>query len=162
MERLRNYYYDEGFSADTFESVLAINTTIPLDFHKRLVAVTEFKKLDVAKNLATANKRIVNILKKSEITGFVKINDKLLIEKSEIELAHIIEDYKKIIKPMINNRDYKLALAELAGLSKTIDNFFNDVMIMSDKPELQKNRLALLSDLNSLFLKIADISKLQE
>ena len=133
MERLRNYYYDEGFSADEFESVLAINTTVPLDFHKRLIAVTKFKKFNEAKNLSAANKRIVNILKKSDKIDTMKINDKLLIEESEIKLANTIEDYKKIIMPMIDNRDYTLALKELAGLSETVDHFFDEVMILSKK-----------------------------
>mgnify|MGYP003325821785 FL=1 len=162
MERLRNYYYDEGFSADEFESVLAINTTVPLDFHKRLIAVTNFKKFNEAKNLSAANKRIVNILKKSDKIDTMKINDKLLIEESEIKLANTIEDYKKIIMPMIDNRDYTLALKELAGLSETVDHFFDEVMIMSEKPETRKNRLVLLNNLNALFLTIADISKLQD
>ena len=162
MERLRNYYYDEGFSADEFESVLAINTTVPLDFHKRLIAVTKFKKFNEAKNLSAANKRIVNILKKSDKIDTMKINDKLLIEESEIKLANTIEDYKKIIMPMIDNRDYTLALKELAGLSETVDHFFDEVMIMSEKPEIRKNRLVLLNNLNALFLTIADISKLQD
>ena len=45
---------------------------------------------------------------------------------------------------------------------KVIDNFFDNVMVLCDESELKKNRLALLSNLNSLFLEIADISKLQD
>ena len=100
--------------------------------------------------------------KKSDKIDTMKINDKLLIEESEIKLANTIEDYKKIIMPMIDNRDYTLALKELAGLSETVDHFFDEVMIMSEKPETRKNRLVLLNNLNALFLTIADISKLQD
>ena len=162
MERLRHYYRDEGFSADVFESVFAINISRPLDFHHRLVAVAEFRKLSEAKSLAAANKRISNLLKKSEEIDSIKVTDDLLVEKSEIKLARKLEDYKKIITPMINNHNYKSALTELAGLRKVIDNFFDNVMVMCDEPDLKKNRLALLSNLNSLFLEIADISKLQD
>jgi len=162
MERLRYYYRDEGFGADVFESVLAVNTNKPLDFHHRIVAVAEFKKLDEAKSLAAANKRIINLLKKSEKSTSVKIKDSLLVEKSEIKLASKLVDYKKIITPLIDNRNYKSALTELAGLKKDIDNFFDNVMVMCNEAELKKNRLALLNNLNSLFLKTADISKLQD
>ena len=162
MERLRHYYRDEGFSADVFESVFAINISRPLDFHHRLVAVAEFRKLSEAKSLAAANKRISNLLKKSEEIGSIKIKDDLLVEKSEIKLARRLEDYKKIIAPMIDNHNYKSALTELAGLRKVIDNFFDNVMVICDEPDLKKNRLALLSNLNSLFLETADISKLQD
>ena len=141
MERLRHYYREEGFSIDTFESVLAINTTNPLDFHHRLVAVTEFRKLSESKSLAAANKRINNLLKKSGGIDSVKIKDSLLVEESEIKLANAIEAYKKIIAPMINNRNYKSALTELAGLRKVVDEFFDNVMVMCNEPEIKKNSI---------------------
>ena len=95
MERLRYYYRDEGFSADVFESVLAINTFKPLDFHHRMIAVVEFRKAIEAKSLSAANKRISNLLKKSEDIDSVKIENALLIEEAEIELANTLENYKK-------------------------------------------------------------------
>jgi len=162
MERLRYYYRDEGFSADVFESVLAINTSSLLDFHHRMVAVTEFRNLIEAKSLAAANKRIGNLLKKSGGIDSVKIKQDLLTEEAEVKLANTLENYKKIIAPMIKNHNYKSALSELAGLRKIVDNFFDNVMVLCDEPELKKNRLALLSNLSSLFLEIADISKLQD
>ena len=112
--------------------------------------------------MAAANKRIINLLKKSEKSTSVKIKDSLLVEKSEIKLASKLVDYKKIITPLIDNRNYKSALTELAGLKKDIDNFFDNVMVMCDEAELKKNRLAILNNLNSLFLQTADISKLQD
>ncbi|MCZ6803587.1 MAG: glycine--tRNA ligase subunit beta [Proteobacteria bacterium] len=161
LERLRRYYLDEGVSPDTFESVLAINTSRPLDFHQRLTAVTEFRKLAEAESLATANKRIRNILKKSDITDNKKINDSLLSEESEIKLAKSLKEYQQRVAPMIDNRDYKSALTELAGLRKNVDSFFDNVMVMCDDPDIKTNRLALLSNLSALFLETADISKLQ-
>lgn len=161
MERLRRYYLDEGVSPDTFESVLAIKTSRPLDFHHRLTAVTEFRKLAEAESLAAANKRISNILKKSEINNSQEINNDLLTEESEIILATSLKDYQQRVAPMIDNRDYKAALTELAGLRKSIDSFFDNVMVMCDDDDIKMNRLALLSHLSALFLETADISKLQ-
>ena len=161
MERLRRYYLDEGVSNDTFESVLAINPSKPLDFHHRLTAVTEFRKLAEADSLAAANKRISNILKKSDFNNTLKVKDELLVEESEILLAKTLKEYQKNVVPMINDRDYKSALTELAGLRESVDSFFDNVMVMCDDDDIKNNRLALLSNLNSLFLETADISKLQ-
>jgi glycyl-tRNA synthetase beta chain len=161
MERLRRYYLDEGVSADTFESVLAINTSKPLDFHDRLTAVTEFRKLTEAESLASANKRISNILKKSDVTDFKKVDNDLLAEEAEITLAKSLDDYQKRLAPMIENRDYKSALTELAGLRDNVDNFFDNVMVNCDDNATKVNRLALLNSLSALFLQTADISKLQ-
>ncbi len=161
MERLRRYYLDEGVSNDTFESVLAINTSKPLDFHHRLTAVTEFRKLSEADSLAAANKRISNILKKSDFNNTLEVKDNLLAEESEVLLAKTLKEYQKKVVPMIKDRDYKSALTELAGLRESVDSFFDSVMVMCDDDDIKNNRLALLSNLNSLFLETADISKLQ-
>ncbi len=162
MERLRRYYLDEGISPDTFESVLAIDTSKPLDFHHRLKAVTEFRKLTEAESLAAANKRISNILKKSDVSYTNNVDDNLLAEKSEITLARSLNDYKKRLTPMIENRDYKSALTELAGLRENVDDFFDNVMVNCDDDKIKMNRLALLANLSALFLQTADISKLQD
>jgi glycyl-tRNA synthetase beta chain len=161
MERLRRYYLDEGVSTDTFESVLAINTSKPLDFHHRLTAVTEFRKLNEAESLAAANKRIGNILKKSEISDIKSVNDSLLAEESEQTLATSLKEYQKRLAPMMEKRDYKSALTELAGLRENVDNFFDNVMVNCEDDATRKNRLALLNSISALFLQTADISKLQ-
>lgn len=161
MERLRHYYLEEGINNDAFESVLAINTSQPLDFHHRLNAVTEFRKLAEAESLAAANKRIGNILKKSELKVDNNIDEALLQEEAEITLASSLKDYQARVTPMLKNRDYKSALTELAGLRESVDNFFDNVMVMCEDNATKMNRLALLNSLNALFLETADISKLQ-
>jgi len=57
--------------------------------------------------------------------------------------------------------DYSAALAELAGLRPAVDRFFDDVMVMDDDPAVRANRLALLSQMSALFLRVADLSRLQ-
>ena len=161
MERMRRYYLDENVSADSFESVLAINTNKPLDFHHRLTAVTEFRKLSEAESLAAANKRISNILKKSDITDINQIDTSLLVEDAEITLAKSLNDYEKRVSPLIEKRDYKSTLTELAGLRENIDDFFDNVMVNCEDEATKMNRLALLGSLSALFLQTADISKLQ-
>jgi len=161
MERLRRYYLDEGVSPDTFESVLAINTGKPLDFHQRLKAVTEFRKLNEAESLAAANKRISNILKKSDAPDINSIDSNLLVEESEITLAKSLDEYQKRLAPILEKRDYKSALTELAGLRDSVDNFFDNVMVNCEDEATKMNRLALLGNLSALFLQTADISKLQ-
>lgn len=161
MERMKRYYMDENISADTFESVLAINTNKPLDFHHRLIAVTEFRKLSEAESLAAANKRISNILKKSDFANINQINTSLLVENAEKTLAESLIDYEKRVSPLIEKRDYKSALTELAGLRESIDDFFDNVMVNCEDEATKMNRLALLGSLSALFLQTADISKLQ-
>jgi glycyl-tRNA synthetase beta chain len=161
MERLRRYYTDQGISADNFEAVLMRKPVQPYDFHRRLNAVVQFRKLPEAESLAAANKRIGNILKQVEIRDNIQFNNKLLQEDAEQKLATALNLIKEKVNPLLDNSEYELALSELAGLRDDVDTFFNDVMVMCEDEEVKNNRVALLSQLSNLFLKTADISRLQ-
>ena len=56
---------------------------------------------------------------------------------------------------------YTQVLNTLTSLQGPIDDFFQHVMVMCDDNHIKDNRLALLFKLRSLFLLVADISKLQ-
>ncbi len=66
------------------------------------------------------------------------------------------------LAPLYANGDYQEALSQLAGIRESVDNFFDNVMVMADDDAVKQNRLALLSQLSRLFLDIADISVLQK
>jgi len=57
--------------------------------------------------------------------------------------------------------DYSAGLQKLAALRGPVDEFFDQVMVMSDNAKQQANRLALLKQVQDLFLRVADISLLQ-
>jgi len=52
-------------------------------------------------------------------------------------------------------------LSKLAGLRETDDIFFDDVMVMAEDKSIRDNRLALLNQLRGLFLRVSDLSHLQ-
>jgi glycyl-tRNA synthetase beta chain len=161
MERLRAYYADAGVHPDEFEAVLAQRPAQPYDFDRRLRAVTAFRKLPEAASLSAANKRISNILKQAggDISG--DVDRALLKDDAERALADTLAVLSKEVTPLFNARDYAGALQKLAALRATVDTFFDKVMVMADDPALRANRLALLGQLRALFLRVADISRLQ-
>lgn len=161
MERLRRYYIDKGISADNFEAVLMRKPVQPYDFHRRLNAVVQFRKLPEADSLAAANKRIGNILKQAENQDNNDFSVDLLQEDAEQKLATALTSIKEKVNPLLDNSEYEHALSELAGLRDDVDTFFNDVMVMCEDEAVKNNRLALLNQLSNLFLKTADISRLQ-
>jgi len=65
------------------------------------------------------------------------------------------------VQGLIDQAKYQDALNELSTLRASVDQFFDDVMVMADDEKLKNNRLALLNKLHNLFMQIADISKLQ-
>jgi glycyl-tRNA synthetase beta chain len=56
---------------------------------------------------------------------------------------------------------YAATLDLLAGLRPSVDQFFDAVMVLAEEPVLRQNRLALLAQLQEVFLRIADFSQLQ-
>ncbi|WP_121145228.1 glycine--tRNA ligase subunit beta [Orbus hercynius] len=161
LGRFRAWYQEQGFAIDTIQAVLARNPTKPADFDARVKAVTHFRTLPAASSLAEANKRVSNILSKANAVIPEKINAALLEEGAEGELAKHVAILTDKLEPYFNRGQYQEALVELASLKEPVDNFFDSVMVMADDEQIRLNRLALLHKLQSLFLKVADISLLQ-
>ena len=159
FERLKGYCLDQGFRIDEFDAVLAVRPTQPLDFILRIRAVQAFRQLPEAESLAAANKRISNILKKTEVTIAESVGN--LVETAEITLLAAAESARADIQPLLAGHDYSLALSRLAQLGESVDAFFDNVMVNTEDEALRNSRLALLAMLSTQFLKIADISKLQ-
>lgn len=159
--RFRAWYQERNYAIDTIQAVLARNPTRPIDFDARVKAVTHFRTLDAASALAAANKRVSNILAKADITIPGTVNHDLLQDNAELQLAKTLMNLTDKLAPYFTQGNYQQALIELATLREPIDKFFDDVKVMDDDPQIKLNRLALLAQLQGLFLKVADISLLQ-
>ena len=68
IDRLKFWYQEQGIPVEVFEAVLACQPETVLDFHRRVEAVQNFQTLPEANALASANKRVSNILKKTELS----------------------------------------------------------------------------------------------
>src|SRR6201996_1652535 len=160
MDRLRGLLRERGYSAGEIDAVLALNPTRLDDIVARLDAVREFALLAEAASLAAANKRISNILKKSEgaATGGVQVT--LLVEAAEKALHAQLEQVAPRVQSQLAAREYTGALTALAALREPVDTFFNDVMVNAEDPALRANRLALLGALHQQMNCVADISRL--
>jgi glycyl-tRNA synthetase beta chain len=164
LDRARSWYLD-GHSplevnAELFHAVRSRNPASLLDLHHRLNALVEFARLDAATSLSAANKRIANILKSADtrITGDVDTG--LFAEDAERQLFSAVSDMLDEHRSDLAASDYASALQRLANLRDPVDQFFEQVMVMTDDEGQRNNRLLLLSQLRKLFLDIADISAL--
>ena len=154
--RYMTWYQEEGVSTDIIKAVLNVNPTRPLDFQQRVHAVQQFKTLPEAEALAAANKRVGNILAKSETDlSAASVDEALFSEAQEKAL------YAAVKQESTKGSDYQATLMSLAKLKTPIDDFFDHVMVNADDSKIKNNRLALLQQLHQLFINIADISQLQ-
>lgn len=160
LDRFRAWYDDRGISAETFLAVHALRPTSPLDFDRRIDAVSHFRNLAEAEALAAANKRVSNILSKQGGEIASEIDTALLQEDAEKALAAALTSAEHDLQPVFEQGDYRTALERLAALREVIDTFFDNVMVMAEDEAVRANRLALLKRLRRLFLGVADISLL--
>ena len=161
FDRLRALYIDQGIASDVFLSVDAVRPASPLEFDARIKAVSHFVTLPQAQALAAANKRVSNILQKSSIPAGTEIVSARLTDAAERALAERLEAVQKRVEPLLKQSDFTPALAAMAELQPVVDAFFDQVMVNVDDPAIRDNRLALLQQLRTLFLRVADISLLQ-
>ena len=161
-DRLRRYFLDRdaGLDTETFDAVMARQPESLVDFELRLHAVQKFLELDEAQSLASANKRIANILRQAEVTETGEVSEKRFDEDAERALYDALVTAGKTLRPLLDERDYTRALQSLAALREPVDRFFDDVMVMTDEEAVRSNRLALLGAVRALFLDVADISRL--
>jgi glycyl-tRNA synthetase beta chain len=160
LERLRGQYQEAGFAAELFDAVHATGTASPLDFDARLRALARFRERPEAASLAAANKRIANILRKSDAAGPSEIDASLLRDAAEVALHGALAALASDVTAAIWSKDYDGALSRLAALRPQIDAFFDDVMVNDPDPDLRRNRLALVGRVRELFGGVADLSRL--
>lgn len=159
LERLRGLLRERGFSPNEIEAVVAQNPDTLDNIVERLDAVKAFAALPEAESLAAANKRITNILKKTEVTPGA-VQSKLFAETAETALYASMVQVKPQVDSAFAKGDFTSTLKTLAQLRDNVDAFFNGVMVMADDEQLRNNRLALLSELHGMMNQVADISKL--
>ncbi|MDO3562586.1 glycine--tRNA ligase subunit beta [Ralstonia pseudosolanacearum] len=158
-DRLRGYLKDKGYSTNEVEAVVSQRPQRLDDIVARLEAVRAFAALPQAEALAAANKRITNILKKTDIT-IGSVQPQLLREDAERALHQAVAISEPHVHDAFARGDFTTALKTLAGLREAVDSFFDGVMVMADDTALRDNRLALLGELHGLMNRVADISKL--
>lgn len=158
-DRVRGYLKDKGYTTNEVEAVVSLRPQALHDILARMEAVRTFAALPEAEALAAANKRITNILKKTD-EAIGEVDASLLQPGAEATLATTIALIEPDLVALYEKHEFTEALSRLAALRGPVDHFFDDVMVMAEDAKLRANRLALLARLHRLANRVADISKL--
>ncbi|MDE1953658.1 MAG: glycine--tRNA ligase subunit beta [Betaproteobacteria bacterium] len=160
-DRLANVLREQGYTAQEVDAVLALGPQILSDVPRCLDAVHAFSALPEAEALAAANKRVGNILKKSDASAdAAALQQDKLVEPAEIALARALDAVAPQARQFYAAGDYTASLRALAALKAPVDAFFDNVMVNADDPALRANRLALLARLQAAMNQVADLSRL--
>ena len=165
IDRLRAYLRDQSvagtpFTSAEIDAVLSQSPAQINDLIARLAALREFNALPQAPQLAAANKRISNILKKTATAIPAACSSKLLQIPAESALYQALQVATPALDAAYEKCQFVELLKALVALSEPIDQFFADVMVMDPNPELRDNRLALLQQLHQKMNLVADLGKL--
>ena len=158
-DRLAGSLREQGYTPQEVDAVVSQRPERLGDIPKRLAAVRAFSALPEADALAAANKRIGNILKKAE-GDLPEPDATLLQEPAEKALFERVAQIAPVVSAHVASENYADALKVLASVRAEVDQFFEDVMVNVDEPQIRANRLGLLKALFDQLNAVADISKL--
>jgi glycyl-tRNA synthetase beta chain len=161
FDRLRAYYAEQGIGFDIVDAVACDQPTVLWDCDRRIQALNRFQSNDAALALAAANKRISNILKKTNLDPGVEVIVERFELKAEKQLYAQLVKLEARVEPLFGKGKYLQGLNELAKLRPVVDQFFDEVMVMVDDESIRDNRLALLAQMSGCFRRVADFSRIQ-
>jgi glycyl-tRNA synthetase beta chain len=160
FDRLRGYLKDQGHAQDAVEAVVSQHPERIDQIPARLEALAAFRQMPEATALAAANKRIRNILRKTEVIDAVQIDAGRFSEAAERDLFAALNVIAPTVESARAHGDYTGALKALAGFKTPVDAFFDGVMVMADDLAVRNNRLALLAALARQMNSVADIGEM--
>ncbi|MEO6806038.1 MAG: glycine--tRNA ligase subunit beta [Edaphobacter sp.] len=164
VERLEFYLREvRGQAYDVVKAVLAAGSDDVRDAVARAEAVTAVRGSEDFAAVSAAFKRMKNILSQAQEKGYVagsSVDVALLTEPTERALAERSAELADRVYAFRADKNYKMALEQIATLRPQVDAFFDAVMVMAPDAEVRANRLALLKRVLEDFSGIADFSEI--
>jgi glycyl-tRNA synthetase beta chain len=157
MERIKNLFKELNIRYDVIEAVLNSDINNINDMYTRAVELNNWLEKDELVEMLTAFNRVSTLAQKAESDV---VDEKLLKEKSEINLYNEFKVVKVDVENLLNNKEYSKALDAFASLKLVIDDLFDNVMVMDKDESVKNNRLALLNQIYKTMLQICDLSKI--
>jgi len=153
--RLKYLYEKKQKRSDIIDAIISSGCKSITDIIKRYDAIEAIILEGLFDDIVTPMIRCKNITKGRT---FYDINESLLTEDLEKQLyKELVEKKDKISKYNLIGK-YEESLNEIVSFRKTIDKFFDKVLVM-DKDELIKNnRINLIGKILELYLSIANFS----
>ena len=155
--RLKNIFLDREVPHHVIDLLLSNNELSVADA-EGLVNALLANRIDENVELVQAYTRMYNLVKDVEYTG---VNRDLLKEDAEKALFEAASKASESSLAAWEAGDYAAVVAVPATLVPTINQFFEDVMVMDKDEAIKANRLQLLRLAYSVMAIIGDISALK-
>lgn len=114
--------------------------------------------VDLARLYKRASNLVVEQLGPSGVRAMTADERARLCEPAERRLRDAIDAVTPVVAACTARGDYVGAVTALARLAPAVDEFFTEVLVMTDQADLRAARLALLGELRQLVLGVGDLS----
>jgi glycyl-tRNA synthetase beta chain len=167
QHRIEHLLAEQGFAKDLIAAVVSTSIDNIPAVLKRTRALEGLKAAPDFEPLATAFKRVVNIIRKARQQNDMPRNrhradtdPALFAEPCEHRLYEAFQKVKQDIAEDVEGGTFDRALLTISTLKGPVDSFFDGVMVLNDDQRLKQNRLNLLAEIADLFGIFADFSKI--
>ena len=165
LDRLRVQLRAEGARYDVLNAVLGAGQDDDLvRLLARTDAVTALLGSEDGANLLAAYKRAANILRiedKKDGPHDGAVDATLLEQAEETALAAALATVEPNVTAALESEQFTNAMSALATLRAPLDAFFEQVTVNAERPELRRNRLALLHHIRAAMNLAADFSRIE-
>jgi glycyl-tRNA synthetase beta chain len=155
--RLQHIYEHQGYRYDFVNAALAPGIDTIYHTYLRLKALDSLKESAQFEPMILIAKRVNNILRDQPL---YRVNSELLYEKQERELYTTFFIIMDNVQAMIAQGEFVKAQRMVFRIKSSINNFFDNVLVMAEDKRLRRNRLALLQSISKLLMQIADYSQI--
>ena len=164
LTRLESEMETRGVGYDLSRAVLGTDCPDLLDAFDRAIALRNIRNRDEENfaRVVIAAERTANICRGPKEEEELALNPEALADEHSVALHEAYETARGAINDVLHNGDpdYEAAWNSLAGMCETIDTFFDEVMVMAEDEALRRNRLALLAEIDDLFLRLLDVQEI--
>jgi glycyl-tRNA synthetase len=156
VERLRNILLDQGFRYDIVDAVVTAQGYNPARAIKAVAELASWVKRDDWHEILPAYSRCVRITR--DLTARFPLEPGRVIEPAERELLNALNTAEATQRSPGSVDDF---LNAFLPMIPTINQFFDDVLVMVDDQAVRENRLGLLQRIAALADEVADMSRLE-
>lgn len=160
--RIEAMLEESGIPYDTVRAVLGSLWSDPLEVFDRAHALHRIRAQveDFEAQVDTAT-RPANIWRNTDLSDEAEVNPALFEDESESDFWDAFTARREQVLELQQAEpvDYLAIWRLLAELKGSIDALFEAVMINAGDPDLRTNRLAMMRDLDTLYLQLADFTQ---
>jgi len=156
-QRVEGLLTQSGAPYPVVQAVMAVSADVPADAIQRARVLRDHLDDPALAGLARVATRLTNISK--NFTDGEVMPD-LFTEPAEQDLYRCYLETEPQAIRLTEQGDFAALFDLLTGLIPAIDNFFSDIMVMVDDPDLRQTRLALVWRLANLFRLLGDLTQI--